>query len=213
MQLSSPFHTLYPEQPNYNFLKPFGYVFYQLLRPYNKHRLDLCFFIGYSPQHKGYKCLSTFGRIYISRQVVFYENCFPYLSCFSKHSSISDAPLHSDFVASITLIPSTSTTHLSVHNVVTPTSPATHSIPNHDRSMLNFKPLNLSPINLILLLHLFKPFPLLHLLHPLVMHLFKTNIQQLQELKQESLNQRLSLLLCYLLQLRRPCRTLTSCNP
>jgi len=40
----------------------------------------LCF-LGYSPLHKGYRCLDTnTHRVYISRHVVFNENDFPYLS-------------------------------------------------------------------------------------------------------------------------------------
>jgi hypothetical protein len=35
-------------------------------------------FIGYSPEHKGYRCLDlSTNRIVISRHVVFYEDCFP----------------------------------------------------------------------------------------------------------------------------------------
>ena len=36
-------------------------------------------FIGYSPQHKGVKCLDvSTGRVYISRDVVFDETVFPF---------------------------------------------------------------------------------------------------------------------------------------
>lgn len=44
-----------------------------------------CLFLGYNPMHKGYKCLDlSSDRMYISQDVVFNENSFP----FSSQSSL-----------------------------------------------------------------------------------------------------------------------------
>ena len=53
------------------------------LGPYNTRKLSIrsthCAFLGYSSMHKGFKCLDpTSGRVYISRDVVFDENVFPF---------------------------------------------------------------------------------------------------------------------------------------
>lgn len=37
-----------------------------------------CTFVGYSPFHKGFKCLTPFGKLIISRHVLFNENSFPF---------------------------------------------------------------------------------------------------------------------------------------
>jgi hypothetical protein len=55
------------------------------LRPFNNRKLQFrskrCAFIGYNNLHKGFKCLDiSTGRIYISRDVVFYEGVFPFAS-------------------------------------------------------------------------------------------------------------------------------------
>uniref|UniRef100_A0A803Q9W1 Integrase catalytic domain-containing protein n=1 Tax=Cannabis sativa TaxID=3483 RepID=A0A803Q9W1_CANSA len=90
LQLKSPLETLFHTKPDYTSFKTFGCKCYPNIRPYNKHKLEFrsspCTFMGYSLNHKGYKCLDSNGRLYISRDVIFDEFSFPYESA-SKHSS------------------------------------------------------------------------------------------------------------------------------
>lgn len=69
------------------------------MRPYNKHKLSFrskqCTFLGYSNLHKGFKCLEpATGRVYISRDVVFDENIFPFASLHEN----AGARLHSEIL-------------------------------------------------------------------------------------------------------------------
>jgi histone deacetylase 1/2 len=81
----TPFFRLYGRDPDYNFLKTFGCACWPNMRPYNDKKLEFrskkCVFLGYSHQHKGYKCLEpAAGCVYISRDVVFDEHLFPFAS-------------------------------------------------------------------------------------------------------------------------------------
>jgi hypothetical protein len=83
LQNKSPFEKLFNTNPDYSFLKTFGCSCWPNLRPYNSHKLQPrsleCIFLGYSLLHKGYKCLHLpSGRLYISRDVIFVENKFPF---------------------------------------------------------------------------------------------------------------------------------------
>ena len=89
----TPFSVLYNKDFDYTFLKVFGCECFPYLRSYNHNKLEFrsskCTFIGYSPVHKGYKCLHPSGRIYISRHVLFNETSFPFASLSSSSSSSS----------------------------------------------------------------------------------------------------------------------------
>jgi hypothetical protein len=81
----SPFERMFGHPPDYSFLCTFGYAIWPNLRPYNSRKLQFrsksCVFLGYSNMHKGFKCLDpSVGRVYISRDVVFYEHIFPFAS-------------------------------------------------------------------------------------------------------------------------------------
>lgn len=53
---------------------------FSLSQPYNANKLEYrstpCTLLGYNNHHKGYKCLSHNGRLYISRHVKFDEQSF-----------------------------------------------------------------------------------------------------------------------------------------
>jgi histone deacetylase 1/2 len=85
----SPLELLFKRPPEYNFLHTFGCACWPNLRPYNSRKLEFrskrCAFIGYSNLHKGYKCLDiSSGRVYISRDVIFDEDIFPFSELHSN---------------------------------------------------------------------------------------------------------------------------------
>jgi histone deacetylase 1/2 len=82
---ATPVELLFETVPDYKTLRVFGCACWPNLRPYNSRKLSFrskqCVYLGYSPMHKGVKCLEvSTGRIYISRDVVFDENIFPFAS-------------------------------------------------------------------------------------------------------------------------------------
>jgi hypothetical protein len=83
INFDTPTERLLGATPNYESLRIFGCACWPNLRPYNKRKLSFrsvrCVFLGYSPHHKGVKCLDpSTGRVYISRDVVFDESVFPF---------------------------------------------------------------------------------------------------------------------------------------
>jgi len=91
IQQDTPLHKLFAKNPYYTMLKVFGCACWPNLRPYNTKKLSFrttrCVFLGNSSSHKGYKCLDrSTKRIYISRDVIFDENVFPFEKLNSKSS-------------------------------------------------------------------------------------------------------------------------------
>jgi len=95
----SPYEMLFNVKPDYATFKTFGCACFTLLRPYNKHKLDFrsacCIFLGYSLHNKGYLCLSSNGKTYVSRHVIFHEEVFPYN--LPKYNFTSSASPHTGF--------------------------------------------------------------------------------------------------------------------
>jgi hypothetical protein len=95
----TPHFALYGTTPSYDHLRVFGYACYPNTSAIAPHKISprstLCLFLGYSPGHKGYRCLDhTSNRIIISRHVVFDEDVFPLAS--STPPTDLDSLLESD---------------------------------------------------------------------------------------------------------------------
>jgi hypothetical protein len=99
LQYSTSLEKLFLVKPKFSSLRIFGCACWPNLRPFNSRKLEFrskeCIFLGYSNMHKGFKCLEeNTGRIYISRDVVFDENIFP----FSKLHKNAGAKLRSEIL-------------------------------------------------------------------------------------------------------------------
>lgn len=85
----TPFELLFGKRPDYSLLRTFGCLCFPYLRDYAPNKLSPksspCVFLGYSPLHKGFRCLQRqTQRVYISRHVQFYETIFPYAGVASN---------------------------------------------------------------------------------------------------------------------------------
>jgi hypothetical protein len=83
IQYTKPLERLFHVKLDYTSLRIFGCECWLNLRPYNHWKLEFrskqCVFLGYSPIHKGFKCLNIpTGRVYISMGVIFDKNIFPF---------------------------------------------------------------------------------------------------------------------------------------
>lgn len=79
----SPLEVVFCTLLDYQFLKVFGCICFQYLRPYDHHKINFrsqpSVFLGYSQLHHGYIYFDTCsGRLYIARHVQFDETKFPF---------------------------------------------------------------------------------------------------------------------------------------
>ena len=164
LQFKIPNQVLFHQQPHYNFLKVFGCVSFPLLRPYNAHKLDFrsheCIFLGYSSSHKGYRCLSPSGHIFISKDVLFNESRFPYPILFTtapydptpiKDASLSSLPLDTSSASTPSYLPTSTLPTSPTPTILSPASaisPQSHTISQSasGSSFSSFSPV-IPPIN------------------------------------------------------------------
>ena len=92
----TPLEVLFKTLLEYSSLKIFDCFCFPNIRSYNKHKLQFwstkCTFLGYSLNHKGYKCLDSNGKIIISQDVIFNESSFPFAHKIQSSLSNSISP-------------------------------------------------------------------------------------------------------------------------
>ncbi|KAI0489219.1 hypothetical protein KFK09_029061 [Dendrobium nobile] len=109
-----PYQLLHNKNPSYDHLRTFGCLCFPWLRPYSQDklspRLQSCIFLGYSSQHKGYRCLDLLtNKIRISRHVKFNEQLFPYADLSSFKSNPQSSTNTTTSINPLLLIPTSLT--------------------------------------------------------------------------------------------------------
>ena len=94
---TTPYFSLF-HHPNYPDLRVFGCLCFPNTSAISPNKLAPrsipCVFLGYSDEHKGYRCLDLLsGRIHLSRHVTFIEHVFPFSS--RPSSDTPDPPISS----------------------------------------------------------------------------------------------------------------------
>nr|KYP47921.1 Retrovirus-related Pol polyprotein from transposon TNT 1-94 [Cajanus cajan] len=141
LAFSTLIEKLFSKSPSYNDLKVFGSTCYPFLRPYNKNKFDFktseCVFLGYNSSYKGYMCLSSTGRIYISRHVIFNEFVFPFASNldFVKSSTLIAPSLSHDSLPYISLIAENNPAHIVTQNPEPPTSISSNDLTTNEQNL------------------------------------------------------------------------------
>lgn len=82
------YEILFQEAPNYKPIKTFSCLCYPWLRPYAKNKLEPksmpCVYLGFSNKYYSHFDPVT-SKIYLSRDVVFSENNYPFENIFQKY--------------------------------------------------------------------------------------------------------------------------------
>ncbi|XP_019261987.1 PREDICTED: uncharacterized protein LOC109239848 [Nicotiana attenuata] len=141
LQGKTPYEILFSEPRSYHFLKSFGCLCYVSTLSHNRSKFEprekACVFLGYPTGQKGYKVLDVeTKKVFVSRDVKFCEDIFPFSSSSSDTASfLFPSPAPSDNSAPPTPFYSIPISHPSsppspVHSPLPsqPTSPPTSHI-------------------------------------------------------------------------------------
>lgn len=91
------FQALFQKIPSYDHLRVFGCLCYPNLSSTSPHKLTPrfapCIFLGFPPNHRGYRCHNfTTQKFIISQHVTFVENNFPYYTLAQNPSGPTPTP-------------------------------------------------------------------------------------------------------------------------
>jgi transposase InsO family protein len=150
IQNTTPYERLFGTAPNYSLLKVFGCVCFVLLQPHERTKLQprsqLCCFLGYGLEEKGYRCYDAVAKhLRVSRHVVFWEHKMFYsLPLFSASNSDSQAdPLPNLFLE----IPSPSAESVNpISDESPPVDPSSDESPTADPTFVE-SPLSAPAVN------------------------------------------------------------------
>jgi hypothetical protein len=153
IQNTTLYERLFDTAPNYSLLKVFGCVCFVLLQPYERTKLQtrsqLCCFLGYGLEEKGYWCYDLVAkRLRVSRHVVFWEHKMFYsLPSFSAGNSDSQADPLPDLFPEIPSLSAKTANPISDESPPTDPSSNESSIadPTFDKSPLSAPAAN--PVN------------------------------------------------------------------
>ncbi|CAH9137975.1 unnamed protein product [Cuscuta epithymum] len=118
----SPYEKLFHSAPDLSGMRVFGCACFPNFNATSANKISprsvQCVFLGYASEYKGYRCLDPIsGRVYISRNVRFLENVFPY-------SKLTGTTLSSSSMLSstVTLVPTRTTAYSHSQDAAPPTS-------------------------------------------------------------------------------------------
>lgn len=141
----TPHEILYGKIHSYSLLRTFGCLCFPFLRDYMPNKLSPrsipCIFIGYSPLHKGFRCLDKkTNRVYVSHHVQLFEDYFPYATSTIPSLVGTDYVTFTDTCDNF--LPSDSSFPIGV--IPVSSSASTPCVPCADSSPLLMPPITLS---------------------------------------------------------------------
>ena len=113
----TPYEMLFDQKPSYNHIRTFGCLCYVQTHHKKRDKFDeraaKCIFIGYPHGQKGWRVydLRT-KKILVSRDVVFYEDMFPYMDTMQDSVSAARMPTFPEVAMPTEALEKDSQTHI-----------------------------------------------------------------------------------------------------